>query len=102
MRRLKALILKLLNEHRVMTMATNRPDGWPQATMVGYVNDNFLLYCFVARNAQKYPTSCAIRGSRFRLAVTCGGLWTSKGFRLPEKHPRSPTNGSSITSAGCG
>ena len=54
MPRLKALILKLLNQHRVMTIATNRPDGWPQATMVGYINDGFLLYCFVARNAQKY------------------------------------------------
>src|SRR5271166_2739297 len=54
MARLKRLILRLLNDHRVMTIATNRPDGWPQATMVGYVNDGFLLYCFVARNAQKY------------------------------------------------
>jgi general stress protein 26 len=52
--RVKDTILRLLNEHRVMTVATNRPDGWPQATMVGYVNDGFLLYCFVARNAQKY------------------------------------------------
>lgn len=51
---LKALILRLLDEHRVMTIATNRPDGWPQATMVGYVNDGYLLYCFVARNTQKY------------------------------------------------
>lgn len=50
----KDLILKLLNGHRLMTLATNRPDGWPQATMVGYVNDGFLLYCFVARNSQKY------------------------------------------------
>ena len=54
MRRLKSLILSVLDEHRVMTLATNRPDGWPQATMVGYVNDGFLLYCFVARNTQKY------------------------------------------------
>lgn len=54
MPRLKALILRLLHEHRVMTIATNRPDGWPQATMVGYVNDGFLLYCFVARNTQKF------------------------------------------------
>ncbi len=37
-----------------MTIATCRPDGWPQATMVGYVNDGFMLYCFVARNSQKY------------------------------------------------
>lgn len=50
----KGLILQLLDGHRVMTIATNRPDGWPQATMVGYLNDGFLLYCFVARNAQKY------------------------------------------------
>jgi general stress protein 26 len=54
MARLKRLILRLLNDHRVMTIATNRPDGWPQATMVGYVNDGFLLYCYVARNTQKY------------------------------------------------
>jgi hypothetical protein len=50
----KGLILQLLDGHRVMTIATNRTDGWPQATMVGYLNDGFLLYCFVARNAQKY------------------------------------------------
>ena len=37
-----------------MTIATNRPDGWPQATTVGYVNDGFLLYCFVANNTQKH------------------------------------------------
>ena len=49
MRRIKALILRVLDEHRVMTLSTNRPDGWPQATMVGYVNDGYLLYCFVAR-----------------------------------------------------
>jgi nitroimidazol reductase NimA-like FMN-containing flavoprotein (pyridoxamine 5'-phosphate oxidase superfamily) len=54
MPRLRALILRLLHEHRVMTIATLRPDGWPQATMVGYVNDGFLLYCFVARSTQKF------------------------------------------------
>ena len=37
-----------------MTIATNRPDGWPQATIVGYFNDGLLLYCFVARDTQKY------------------------------------------------
>lgn len=50
----KDLILRLLNEHRVMALATNRSDGWPQVTMVGYVNDGFLLYSFVAANSQKY------------------------------------------------
>ncbi len=67
MPRLKALILRLLDEHRVMTIATNRPDGWPQATMVGYVNDGFLLYCFAARNAQKYAN--IVRDPRVSIAI---------------------------------
>ena len=50
----KQLILRLLEQHRILTIATMRPDGWPQATLVGYVNDGFLLYCFVSRNSQKY------------------------------------------------
>lgn len=53
-RKLKNLILGLLNSNRVMAIATNRPDGWPQTTIVGYVNDGFLLYAFIARNSQKY------------------------------------------------
>ena len=67
MPKLKRLILSLLNEHRVMTIATNRPDGWPQATMVGYVNDGFLLYCFVASNAQKYAN--ILHDPRVSLAI---------------------------------
>jgi general stress protein 26 len=64
---LKALILRLLDEHRVMTIATNRPDGWPQATIVGYVNDGYLLYCFVARNTQKYVN--ILRDPRISIAI---------------------------------
>jgi nitroimidazol reductase NimA-like FMN-containing flavoprotein (pyridoxamine 5'-phosphate oxidase superfamily) len=67
MLRLKTLILRLLDEHRVMTLATNRPDGWPQATMVGYVNDGYLLYCFVARNTQKYAN--ILRDPRISLTI---------------------------------
>jgi general stress protein 26 len=52
--KLKDVILGILDEHRVMTIGINRPDGWPQATTVGYVNDGFLLYCFIARNTQKH------------------------------------------------
>lgn len=54
MKQKKLLILRLLEKHRVMALATNRPDGWPQVTQVGYVNDGFLLYCFVARDSQKH------------------------------------------------
>jgi len=36
-------VLRVLDGHRVVTIATNRPDGWPQTTMVGYINDGFLI-----------------------------------------------------------
>jgi len=49
----KAKILELLNENRVMCVATVRPDGWPQATMVGYAHDDLTIYFVVARISQK-------------------------------------------------
>ena len=36
-----------------MTIATNRPDGWPQATTVGYVNDDLTLYSLCSPQSQK-------------------------------------------------
>jgi nitroimidazol reductase NimA-like FMN-containing flavoprotein (pyridoxamine 5'-phosphate oxidase superfamily) len=53
-REFKRQIIDLLDTHRIMTMATNRPDGWPQATVVGYANDGLIIYCFIARDGQKY------------------------------------------------
>jgi nitroimidazol reductase NimA-like FMN-containing flavoprotein (pyridoxamine 5'-phosphate oxidase superfamily) len=50
----KATILEILAEHRVMSIATLRPDGWPQVTMVGYVADDLTLYCSIARSSQKW------------------------------------------------
>jgi nitroimidazol reductase NimA-like FMN-containing flavoprotein (pyridoxamine 5'-phosphate oxidase superfamily) len=37
-----------------MTIATNRPDGWPQATIVGYSNDELVIYAVVGRTGQKF------------------------------------------------
>ncbi len=36
-----------------MTLATIRPDGYPQATTVGYVNDGVKIYFGTAANSQK-------------------------------------------------
>ena len=46
-------ILKLLDQHRIMTIATLRPDGWPQATTVGYANDGLTLYFLCGPDSQK-------------------------------------------------
>jgi nitroimidazol reductase NimA-like FMN-containing flavoprotein (pyridoxamine 5'-phosphate oxidase superfamily) len=46
-------VLALLDRHRIMTIATLRPDGWPQATTVGYVNDGLTLYFLCGLDSQK-------------------------------------------------
>jgi nitroimidazol reductase NimA-like FMN-containing flavoprotein (pyridoxamine 5'-phosphate oxidase superfamily) len=46
-------ISRLLDEHRIMTIATLRPDGWPQATTVGYVNEGLTLYFLCGLDSQK-------------------------------------------------
>jgi len=46
-------ILTLLDQHRIMTVATLRPDGWPQATTVGYVSEGLMLYFLCGLDSQK-------------------------------------------------
>lgn len=46
-------ILTLLDQHRIMTIATLRPDGWPQATTVGYANEGLTLYFLCGPGSQK-------------------------------------------------
>ncbi len=46
-------ILDMLARHPILTLATNREDGWPQATTVGYVNDGLLIYVMTFPQAQK-------------------------------------------------
>ncbi|GAA0869760.1 pyridoxamine 5'-phosphate oxidase family protein [Brevundimonas basaltis] len=49
-----AAIVELLDRERLMTLACNRPDGWPQATTVGYLNEGLNLYFIIARTSQKF------------------------------------------------
>lgn len=51
--RQKAFILKVLKTHHVMTIATVRPDGWPQATTVTFANDGLNLYFGCEQSSQK-------------------------------------------------
>jgi nitroimidazol reductase NimA-like FMN-containing flavoprotein (pyridoxamine 5'-phosphate oxidase superfamily) len=66
-RALRRTILDLLDTNRIATIATNRPDGWPQATIVGYANDAERIYVIVARAGQKYAN--IQRDNRVSLAV---------------------------------
>ncbi len=63
----KQKIVDLLDHHRIMTVATNRPDGWPQATVVSYANDGLIVYCTIGRDSQKYAN--IVRDPRVALAI---------------------------------
>jgi len=45
--------IDFLSRRRIMSIATLRPDGWPQNTMVGYANDELLIYFLISRHSQK-------------------------------------------------
>jgi general stress protein 26 len=46
-------IVGLMKRHNVMTIATVRKDGYPQATTVTYVNDGLNIYFGCDKTAQK-------------------------------------------------
>lgn len=59
--------VQILDQHRLLTLATLRADGWPQATMVNYANEGLLLYFVISRNSQKYAN--INRDSRVSIVV---------------------------------
>lgn len=46
--------VEILEAHHLMAIATVRPDGWPQATMVSYANEGLLIYFVISRESQKF------------------------------------------------
>jgi len=46
-------VLDILRQGRDMTLATVRPDGYPQATTVNYVHDGLKIYAVVGLGSQK-------------------------------------------------
>lgn len=50
---IRRTIQAILDGQRIMSVATLRPDGWPQATTVGYVNDGLTLYFLCGPDSQK-------------------------------------------------
>ena len=50
---LRSKILKVLQRQHFMTVATIRPDGYPQATTVKYIHDDLIVYFATAPTSQK-------------------------------------------------
>jgi general stress protein 26 len=52
-RETEAFILDILRQHNILTLATVREDGFPQATTVGYISDGLSLYVGCGADSQK-------------------------------------------------
>ena len=87
----KRKILTLLDQHRIMTIATLRPDSWPQATTVGYANDGLTLYFLCGPDSQKAANLARVFyanesygqfGLDPRGVRPCGGLGFENRLRL--------------------
>lgn len=46
-------ILDIIDHGKDLTLATVRPDGYPQATTVSYANDGMDIYVGIGKNSQK-------------------------------------------------
>ena len=59
--------LQILGDNRIMSIATVRADGWPQSTIVGYVNEGWRLYFLIYRTSQKFANIA--RDSRISVSI---------------------------------
>lgn len=46
-------IVEIMRDAKDMTLATVRPDGFPQATTVSYANDGTIIYAGIGKASQK-------------------------------------------------
>ncbi len=49
----KADVIAILDRNRLLALATNRPDGFPHCTIVGYANDGLRIFMVVSPDSQK-------------------------------------------------
>ncbi len=52
-KKMEELVLDILKGHKILTLATLRDDGHPQANTVSYVNDGLTLYFVTDADASK-------------------------------------------------
>lgn len=76
-------ITEILRGHRLMTVATLREDGWPQATIVNYAADGLRLYFVVSVRSQKLVN--LRRDPRASIAIGGGMAGRPLGLSLAVK-----------------
>lgn len=77
-----AAIVDLLDRERLMTLACTRPDGWPHATTVGYLNEGLNLYFIVARTSRKFANLQADPRASVAIRSESGGQGDGVGLSM--------------------
>jgi len=54
----KEFVLDIISNGKDLTLATIRPDGYPQATTVSYASDGLTIYVGVGKDSQKAHNIC--------------------------------------------
>jgi len=52
-KKMENFVLDIMRNHNILTLATLRKDGYPQATTVTYANDGLTIYFCTAPDSQK-------------------------------------------------
>lgn len=73
-------ITEILRGHRLMTVATLRADGWPQATVVNFAADGLRLYFVVSTKSQKLAN--LRRDPRASIAIGGGSAGPPLGLSM--------------------
>ncbi|MDR3510007.1 MAG: pyridoxamine 5'-phosphate oxidase family protein [Caulobacteraceae bacterium] len=96
---IRKTILSLLDDNRTMTIATLRPDGWPQATTVGYANEGLTLYFLCGLDSQKAANLA--RDDRVSLAIEADTpqVMDIKGLSMAA-HAKAVTDPAEVEKAG--
>ena len=78
----RKVVLEILDQARDLTLATVRPDGYPQATAISYAHDGLTIYASVSLGSQKAQNIQA--HDKVSLTVNCEyGDWSHiKGLSM--------------------
>jgi nitroimidazol reductase NimA-like FMN-containing flavoprotein (pyridoxamine 5'-phosphate oxidase superfamily) len=88
--RIRQKIQAALEENRTMTLATLRPDGWPQATTFSFAADGLTLYFLCGPDSQKAANLA--RDDRVSLTISRHG--SSHGnYRVVDRGARASRDG---------
>lgn len=81
-KQLQALILQIIAQHRVLTLATVRPDGWPQATTVGYASEGMIVYFLCGADSQKAANIAACNKVSLTIGDDSDDMLALKGVSM--------------------